>query len=184
MVSESKTKSISMSSYRRMFLITTQIGMALDELTELSESAKRKYIEAIEEKKICAFHFYAKKYDEVCAELSFHINWEEYDRQIEAGNEIVKIKAKYNNGVLPPTNNYVQQFDKYIERNRFDLSCRFRYSKSVYDNNEDKFWNEKLGASEGTPLKFSKDFEDWTTNSDEYNLGGYGLSELSIKIKI
>lgn len=129
MYSNSKSNSISSSEFKRLILIGIQIKNFFDELTDETEKTKRKFQKAVEEKYIKSFTFYAMKSGKSYAELEITIDWNEYQKQIDKGNIIIKTKSK--DGILAPTKNIVSRFKEYADTNGFTIKWQFSYSDHV-----------------------------------------------------
>lgn len=129
MYSNSNSNSISKSEFKRLILIGIQIRNFFDELTDENESVKDKYQQAVEEKYIKSFTFYAIKSGKSYAELEVMIDWNEHQRQIDEGNLIIKTKSK--DGILAPTKNIATRYKKYAESNGFTIIWRLSYAEHV-----------------------------------------------------
>lgn len=175
----SNSNSISKSEYKRLILIGLQIKEVFDVITNESEATKNKYVEAVENRYIKSFDFYAMKCGKAYAQLSVYIDWNEYDKQMSAGKAI--IKTKYPNGVLPPTKNIVFRFANYVENNAFEVKWQFTYSDHVNVAE----MRRKMGTSAADEIEKSDEFVDINEYEERtFELGDYGLSEMSYKIRI
>ena len=126
MYSNSSSNSISKSEFKRLVLIGIQIRNIFDELTDEPESVKNKYQQAVEEKYIKSFTFYAMKSGKSYAELEVAIDWNEHQNQINRGNLIIKTKSK--DGILSPTKNVATRYKRYAETNGFTIVWHFSYA--------------------------------------------------------
>lgn len=129
MYSYSSSNSVSKSEFKRLVLIGIQIRNFFDELTDEDESVKDKYQQAVEEKYIKSFIFYAVKSGKSYAELEVTIDWNEHQRQIDRGNLIIKTKSK--DGILAPTKNVATRYKRYADTNGFTIIWRFSYADHV-----------------------------------------------------
>lgn len=129
MYSNSSSNSISKSEFKRLILIGIQIRNLFDELTDENESVKNKYQQAVEEKYIKSFTFYAVKSGKSYAELEVTIDWNEHQKQIDEGNLIIKTKSK--DGILAPTKNIATRYKRYAESNGFTIIWQFSYADHV-----------------------------------------------------
>ena len=110
-------------------MIGIQIRNFFDELTDEDESVKDKYQQAVEEKYIKSFTFYAMKSGKSYAELEVMIDWCEHQRQIDNGNLIIKTKSK--DGILAPTKNIATRYKRYADTNGFTIDWQFSYANRV-----------------------------------------------------
>ena len=129
MYSNSSSNSISKSEFKRLILIGIQIRNLFDELTDEDESIKDEFQQAVEEKYIKSFTFYAMKSGKAYAELEVTIDWNEHQKQIDKGNLIIKTKSK--DGILAPTKNVATRYKKYADTNGFTIIWYFSYADHV-----------------------------------------------------
>ena len=185
MNSWSSSTSGSYSEFDRINLITIQIGEALDVLTDASFETKSKYLDAVKKQEVNEFHFYAMRQGKAYAELTLSIDWDEYNRQLSLGNKVIKVKKKYPKGVLPATSRHIHQFDEYVMNNGFAVKWRFNYSYHIRNNPARvETVRKKLGASCGAAIVKADSFIKFENNEYVYTFDGYGLGELSAKLKI
>lgn len=174
MYSSSNSSSISKSEFKRLILIGIQIKNIFDELTDESESTKKKYQKAVEEKYIKRFIFYAMKSGKSYAELEIDIDWKEYQRQIERGCLIIKTKSK--DGILSPTKNVATRFKEYAETNGFYIIWRFTYSDHVDVAKAHK----KFNTSAAKNIQRAEPYSDY--ESRPFSVGN--LTELTYTMRI
>lgn len=129
MYTNSSSNSISKSEFKRLILIGIQIRNFFDELTNEEDAIKDKYQQAVEEKYIKSFTFYAMKSGKSYAELEITIDWNEHQRQVDKGNLIIKTKSK--DGILSPTKNVATRYKKYADTNGFEIVWQFSYADHI-----------------------------------------------------
>lgn len=128
--SNSVSDSASMAEYKRLILIGIQIKNIFDViLTDVSEAVKEEWQKAVEKKHVKSFTFYAMKEGKIYAELEINIDWDEYQRQMDRGNIIIKTKSP--NGVLPPTKNVASRFKEYADHNGFYIEWSITFSDNI-----------------------------------------------------
>lgn len=138
--SNSVADSASIAEYKRLILIGIQIKNIFDIiLTNVSEQVKEKWQKAVEKKHVKSFTFYAMKEEKIYAELEVDIDWNEYQRQMDRGNIIVKTKSP--NGVLPPTKNVASRFMEYVDRNGFYIDWVVAFSDNIDYKEAQKCYN-------------------------------------------
>lgn len=174
MNSNSSSTSISKSEFKRLLLIGIQIRNFFDELTNEPESIKDKFQEAVEEKYIKAFTFYAMKSGKAYAELEVTIDWNEYQKQINQGNLIVKTKSK--EGILAPTKNIATRYKKYADTNGFTIIWQFSYADHVDVEKARKRFN----TSPGNKIERATSSSDYVCRQYEVN----ELTELTYTMRI
>lgn len=172
--SSSNSDSISKSEFKRLILIGIQIRNFFDELTDEDESTKDKFQRAVEEKYIKSFTFYAMKSGKSYAELEVTIDWSEYQRQIDKGKLIIKVKSK--DGILAPTKNVVARFKSYADTNGFTIIWQFSYADHVNIEKARKRFNTSP-ANKIEHADLSSDYESRPFQAGE-------LTELTYTMRI
>lgn len=174
MSSWSSSNSISKSEFKRLILIGIQVKNMFDELTDATEEEKEMWQNAVEEKYIKSFTFYAIKSGKAYAELEIVIDWTEHQRQIDKGNIIIKTKSP--DGVLAPTKNVAGRFRKYAENNGFQIKWRLQYADHVNIEAARKKFNTSAAAE----IERADNCDDYDCR--EFNVGD--LPELTYIMRL
>lgn len=172
MRSDSVSCSITTSEFKRLILIGIQIKNIFAELTDECDEEMDKWQQAVEEKYVESFTFYAMKSGKAYAELEVSIDWDEHQKQLERGN--IKIRTKTPDGVLAPTKNIVRRFREYVENNDFTIKWRVTYAGHV----DLEAARKRFGTSSGGKIARADD----EYRSRDFTVGD--LTELTYTMRI
>lgn len=174
MSSRSSSNSISKSEFKRRILIGIQVKNMFDELTDETEEEKEMWQNAVEEKYIKSFTFYAIKSGKAYAELEILIDWTEHQRQIDKGNIIIKTKSP--DGVLAPTKNVARRFREYAKKNGFQIQWQLKYADHVNIEAARK----KFNTSSAAEIERADNYNDYECR--EFDVGD--LPELTYIMRL
>jgi hypothetical protein len=148
----------SASTKTRMGLLETQIGIALRQLTTLSEQALQSVLSGVESKLIEYIILYGlDASNRARIELVMRIDWARYELRAANDEGIAAIDERQQVIGAPEVTEMAQLFDDYVNAKGLRVECRVTYRAGV----DRDAANQQLGSTRARSVRWAGEWSSW-----------------------
>jgi hypothetical protein len=154
MASTNTTSITTTLTFTRLIVLKSQISIALQRTTMLSETTLNSVLKGIENKWIETFKIYALDTNNLCVgELVLKIDWDTYDLELSKGNATVVFSDHiYKDNTILEVGQVVGLFNEFVALKK----CTTFFQMNYCNNLDANYINEQLGFSFGSPPQWKK----------------------------